>query len=352
MSSPRATTASPRDTGPVQDLYDTGIAAPTGPPSEAPSTPGPVIGATKVTELSHLQSATIGPDNTVYASIDDATGAPQLIAFDPVSAAVKQQAPMHVETDVHFAAGSVWAAGQSADANGQGCTVTRYDPNTLAKQGDYPIPCSAGYNAPRLTSMGDSVWFVSSDGTSLVQIDPTTNAPGKSVPLGYSGGCCQGSQGAIFCSCGNSDVWRLTGSDSAFVDLGNYNTIFPAGTGFWTQASGGAAYVDGPGGPTVTLAFADPQHESSIQGGDTTGVYVQGEPPDTPLGRLASDGSALVEIANAPVAGKDTINEITYDYGTGDFPWFATARGYVHLWELKDPVDQKDALWEQWAPLP
>ena len=154
---------------------------------------------------------------------------------------------MRVETDIHFAAGSVWASGQAADANGHNCTVTRYDPTTLAKQGDYPIPCSAGAGAPRLTSMGDAVWFISNDGTQLTQIDPGSNAPGNSVPLGYAGGCCQDSQGAVFCSCGNSDVWRLTATDPAFVDLGSYNPIFPAGTGLWAAQDSNAVYVDGTG---------------------------------------------------------------------------------------------------------
>ena len=66
--------------------------------------------------------------------------------------------------------------------------------------------------------MGDAVWFVDTSktdpntgaGTVLTRIDPSTNAPGTSVPLGPADGCCQDSQGAVFCYCGHSDEWRLT----------------------------------------------------------------------------------------------------------------------------------------------
>ena len=166
-----------------------------------------MTGAVKITDIQDLDGSTIGPDNTLYVSITDLSGAPELLAIDPSTATIKQQVSMRVVTDLHSAAGSVWAAGQTSDSNGQHCSVTRYDPATLADQGDYQIACTAtNGGAPRLTSMGDAVWFVDTTktdpntgvGTALTQIDPSTNAPGKSVPLGYAGGCRRDSQGAVF----------------------------------------------------------------------------------------------------------------------------------------------------------
>ena len=339
----------------TQDLYDSGI-SPSTPP---PPSPGAVVGAQQVVALQDLQGAAIGPDDTLYVSIDDSSGAAQLLAVDPTSAAVKAEVPMRSATSVYFAAGSVWASGQTTGADGQHCTVTRYDPASLADQGDYPIPCTNGNPGPALTSMGDAVWFIDTSkadpdtgaGTALTRIDPSTNAPGTSVSLPSRDGCCTASQGAIFCYCGNSDEWRLTGSDSAFVDVGNYSQIFPAGTGFWTEQNGSAVFVDGPGGPSVTLSMAGTVLIDSIVGGDPTGVYFQGEPPDESLSRQAADGSALVTLAQAPVSGSG-IDLTSYDYDRGGFPWFATPDGYLHLWLFKATPDSQQMLWLQWAPLP
>ena len=332
-----------------QDFYDSGIA----PPSVPPATPGAVSGAQKVVESQDLMGATVGPDDTLYVSIDTSSGASDLLAIDPTTAAIRNQIATRVATDIYFAAGSVWAYGQAADASGHFCTVTRYDPQTLAKQGDDPIPCTG-----LLTSMGDAVWFVDTSksdpntgaGSVLTRIDPTTNAPGTSVPLPLSDGCCQASQGAIFCYCGNSDEWRLTANDSAFVDLGNYQQIFPAGTGFWTevqQATDSASFVDGPGGPTAAV----PLNGERIVGGDPTGVYLEASSRDIQLFRQPADGSAAVPLANAPVSGSG-IDETSYDYLAGGAPWFATPNGYLHLWLFKATPDSPQALWLQWAPLP
>jgi hypothetical protein len=340
--------------GAQEDLYDSGIAASTPTPSGSP-----LAGVQKVVELQDLAGAAIGPDDTLYVSMDTSSGANELLAVDPTSAAIKQQVQMRAATKLHFAAGSVWAAGQTTDANGQHCSVTRYDPQTLATVGDFPIPCTGFEGAPRLTSMGDAVWFVDTShtdpntgaGTTLTRIDPSTNAPGVSVPLPQPSGCCQDSQGAIFCYCGQSDQWRLTSSDSSFVDLGNYEDLFPAGTGFWSEQGSSAIFVDAPGGPSITVPFSDPLLEDRVVGGDTTGVYVQGEPPDTPLSRVPTDGGPPVRLANAPKYGSG-ISETDLDYLSGGFPWFATPRGYLHLWLFKETPDSPMALWLQWAPLP
>ncbi len=340
----------------TQDLFDAGINY--APASPAPSPAGAVTGAQKVVELQDLDGATIGPDNTVYVSITDSSGSPQLLAIDPVTAAVKQRAGMRTVTDLHFAAGSVWAAGQTTDANGQHCSVTRYDPQTLADQRDIPIPCANGYPGPHLTSMGDAVWFVDTTkvdpstgaGAALTRIDPASNTPGKSVPLGYVGGCCQDSNGAVFCSCGQSDTWRLTEGDSSFVDLGNYPKIFPAGDGFWAEEGDSAVFVNAPGAPSVTIQLTGGSAGESVVGGDPTGVYLQGEPPDEALIRQPADGSAPTTLAKAPVSGSG-IDQTLYDYGAGGFPWFATPAGHLNLWVFKATSESPNALWLQWAPI-
>jgi hypothetical protein len=331
----------------------------TAPPQTAPPTTprpsyAPASGVDKITELQDLDGSAIGPDNTLYVSIDDANGAPLLLAVDSTTGSIKTQVPLRVAAPIRFAAGYVWISGEVADANGDYCTVTQYDAATLADQGDLPIPCTNG-SPPTLTSMGDAVWFTDTAktdpttgaGTALTRIDPATNAPGTSVPVPEPDGCCTGSSGAIFCYCGNSDQWRLTGTDSAFVDVGNYPQIFPAGTGFWAELDQAAVYVDGPSGPSANL----PLDGRRVVGGDSTGVYLQDSTQGTVLERQLPDGSAPVTLATAPITAAGTIDETDYDYGSA-FPSFATPSGYLHLWVFKETPDSHLTLWEQWAPLP
>ena len=63
----------------TEDLYDLGIS----PPTFVPPTQGPATGATKVVELQGLDGATIGPDDTIYVSVTDSSGAAQLLAIEP-----------------------------------------------------------------------------------------------------------------------------------------------------------------------------------------------------------------------------------------------------------------------------
>jgi hypothetical protein len=319
----------------------------TAPPQTPQGSIAAATGVLKITDVQSLDGSAIGPDNTLYVAISDSSGAPSLLAVDPITAGTKANTSLRASSDIHYGDGSVWVAGQATDANGQHCSVTRYDPQTLASQGDFAIPCASGAASPHLYSMGDSVWFVDAPGTSIVQIDPSTNAPGKSVPLPQLDGCCKESQGAIFCYCGNSDEWRLTDADSAFVDLGSYSQIYPAGTGFWAEEDQAAVYVNAPGGSAANL----PLDGRRVVGGDPTAVYLQDSTQQTALERQLPDGSAPVTLANAPVVAPGTLNETDLDYGS-EFPWFATPSGYLHLWVFRDDPSHPLALWEQWAPLP
>ena len=337
-----------------QDFYDSGIATP--PPNSSPG----MHDATKVTDLANLTGAAVGPDDTVYLSVDDGQGNARILAVDPHTASVRQAVPVRVSTDLHFAAGSLWAAGLNLDSNFQDCNVTRFDPSTLAVQATFPIACSFSYPGPKLVSSGDTVWVVdtsnydlnSDSGTKLLQIDPTTNVTGRSVDLPTNYGGFFDSQGALFCACGkgNSDIFRLTSDGTAFEDLGNYVDLYPAGAGFWstTQAGGDTAvYVTSAGAPAASLTMGS---QDTLVGGDTSNAYVQSEgnvtQPGTQLLRQPADGSAAIPIANAPTWDTpDQLDYTEFDYLTGNPTKFATADGFVTMWGFQG------SLWLQWAPL-
>jgi hypothetical protein len=343
-----------------QDLYDSGIATPP-PASPSPSASSPGMhDAVKVTDLANLTGAAVGPDDTVYLSIDDGQGNAQILAVDPHTASVRQAVPVRVSTDLHFAAGSLWAAGLNLDSNFQDCNVTRFDPSTLAVQATFPIACSFNYPGPKLVSSGDTVWVVDTSnydlgtdsGAKLAQIDPATNTPGRTVDLATNYGGFFDSQGALFCRCGqgNSDVYRLTSDGSSLEDLGNYIDLYPAGTGFWstTQAGGDTVvYVTGAGAPAVSLTLTG---DETLVGGDTSNAYVQGEgnvtQPGTQLLRQPADGSSAVPIANAPTWDSPAdLDYTSFDYLTGNPTKFATPDGFVTMWIFQG------SLYLQWAPI-
>ena len=207
------------------------------------------------------------------------------------------------------------------------------------------MPCDGGIAGPRIVSTGTAVWFVDTTkvdattgtGATLTRIDPDTNRPGRSVPLGYVGGCCQDAQGAVTCNCGNG-LSRLDEDAAAFRPLGSYTRIYPAGAGFWTEQGDSAVFVDGSGSVSATV----PLQDRRIVGGDPTGVYLQGGSPAVTLWRQPADGSAAVRVAAAPIFGTG-LDQTFADYLTGGFPWFATPHGFVHLWIHDKALDL------QWA---
>jgi len=331
---------------PEQDLYDSGIA----PASPAPAASGGMNGAVKVTDLQDLTGAAVGPDSTLYVSIDDAAGKASILSVDPRTAKVIPQITVPAATTLHFATGSLWAAGLTREANGDNCTVTRFDPASMSTQATIALPCAPNQDGPQIVSTGTAAWFVdttkvdlntSNGAANLTRLDPSSNQPGQSVTLPLLDGCCQDSQGALFCYCGGGGEYRLLDTATAFENLGDYAAVFPAGIGFWTEQGFSAAYVNSPAGPAATVPLSD----GWVVGGDPTGVYVQTSASDIKLLRKPADGSAAVQLATAPTIGTG-IDQTYLDYLRGAFPWFATSSGYLHLWV------QARALYLQWAPLP
>ncbi len=297
-----------------------------------------------------IQGQAISADGIIDLSVDTAAGKPQILAIDPKAGKVIKQVDEPRATDLHVANGSLWASGLSTNSSGGVCTVTRFDPATLDVQATFPIPCTFGYTGPRIVSMGTSVWFVdtsaydlnSNTGAKLTRIDPDTNKPGRSVDLGYMGGCCQDAPTAVYCSCSQGSLSRLTDEDPAFVDLGTLYGVFPAGDGLWTtDQSGNAMFIEGTGGPSATI----PIEGNQVVGGDATGVYYQRSRAQEELLRQPADGSPAVQVATAPVLGTG-VDQVNLDYLTGNPVKFAMTDGLATIWLVQGK------LYLQWAPLP
>jgi hypothetical protein len=341
--------------GATQTFYDSGIVAPT--VSTAPATPAPsvVSGAVTVTGATGLGGYAIGPDNTVYLSVQTGTNKYSLISFDPKAGTILKQVDVPRETSVHYAAGSVWLPGLKTDATGDSCSITRFDAGTLTELATIPVPCTAFYTAGPIASDGAAIWFVddskydssTNKGGVIARIDPQTNAPGASVPLPSENGYLADSQGAVFYSDSKQNYYRLTTGSTTLDSLGTLSSgALPAGTGLWVQSSGGksAQYVTQAGAPQATL-----QIDGGLLGGDASAAYIEvggynaAGVSENQLWRYPIDGSTPTQIASAPM-----IDGSPLDY-SGSPLLISNANGVLKIWTINNGTTPPVLL--QWTPL-
>jgi hypothetical protein len=341
--------------GATQTFYDSGIVAPTA--STAPETPAPsvVSGAVTVTGATGLGGYAIGPDNTIYLSVQTGTNKYSLISFDPKAGTILKQVDVPRETSVHYAAGSVWLPGLKTDATGDSCSITRFDAGTLTEQATIPVPCTAFYTAGPIASDGAAIWFVddskydssTNKGGVITRIDPQTNAPGASVPLPSENGYLADSQGAVFYSDSKQNYYRLATGSTTLDSLGTLSSgALPAGTGLWVQSSGGkpAQYFTQSGTPQATL-----QIDGGLVGGDASAAYIEvgGSNAvgvsENQLWRYPIDGSTPTQIATSPTVDGSPL------YYSGDPRLISNANGILKIWTINSGTTPPVLL--QWTPL-
>ncbi len=345
----------------VATFYDSGIVAATPTPavkSTPSAAPGKVSGAWQVAQGVGISGFAIGANDTVYATIQATDGTFKLMALDPAGQKILAQVPVAAATEVHYAAGSVWLPGLEADANGNTCSVTRFDGQTLAKQATVAVPCGY-FGKPEMASDGQSMWFVdvskydggTGTGAVLTRLDPQTNqpVPGSSVPLPFINGYRIDSQGALFYyDTGAKGYYRLTTGASAFDQLGVLRSpVHAAGTGLWVGSQVGktASYYTAAGTPAATV-----QTGGSVVAGDAAAAYVEvlGNNPqgqtEEQLWRYPVDGSTPTQIASSP-----TIDGSFLSYFGDPMP-IATGDGVLKFWSTRSGSDQQTQILLQWTP--
>jgi hypothetical protein len=342
------------------------VAGPTPAASSSQGT-GAMNGAVTVTQGIAIGGYAIGPDDTVFASIQTAGAAYSLISIDPTNGHILNQVSVPALTQVHFAAGSVWLPGPTpttGSGSGSGCSVTRFDPATLAQQATIKIPCGTG-GGPDIATDGDAIWFVdasnydSSKDTGLVltRIDPATNAPGTSVPLPQGHEKLIDSVGALFYGDDSDGYYRLTVGSTTLDSLGvlTYSgSPFAGGTGLWVRTTdlASAEYFTSAGSPTVTLAIS-----GTLVAGDSTAAYVAVPGTDAQGGwqaqlwRYPVDGSTPTQLAVPPIVNG---SYISYSMHPGPV---VGSHGVVTLWSTAGTAGGTGAsptapILLQWAELP
>jgi hypothetical protein len=349
----------------VQSFYDSGIVGgpqsfpPVSfpPVSAAPATAQPAVaGAVTVTKGTAIGGYALGPDDTVYLSVQIAKNSYSLISFDPKAGKVIQQVAVPASTEVHYAAGSLWLPGLKDTMVGS-CSVTRFDASTMTEQATIPIPC-AGVTGPLVASDGSAIWFenttnyhpATKKGAVATRIDPSTNKPGTTVPMPSAGGYLIDSKGAVFYDDANTNgYYELSSSATAFVSLGKFtNTAVASGAGLWVQNGTGkpAEYFTVAGMPDHTI-----QIKGTLVAGDSSAAYAEGQVATSNGGtqpallRYPIDGSNSTRIALPPKAAG------TSPLYSQDPPPTVTADGFVKLWAIQSDTPQASILM-QWTPLP
>ena len=349
----------------VQSFYDSGIiAAPQSiapvsfpPVSAAPGSPPPTVisGAATVTKGTAIGGYAVGPDDTVYLSVQTAKSSYSLISFDPRAGKVIQQVAVPASTEVHYAAGSLWLPGLKDTMVGS-CSVTRVDASTLTEQATIPIPC-ASVTGPLIASDGSAIWFenttsyhpATKKGAVATRIDPSTNKPGATVPMPSAGGYLIDSQGAVFYDDMNTNAYYvLTDGSAAFVSLGKFaNVAVPSGSGLWVQNGTGkpAEYFTTAGSPDHTV-----QIKGTLVAGDASAVYAEAQVATSNGGtqpallRYPIGGSSFTRIALPP-----KVNGNPQGY-TGNPAPTVNPDGFVTLWAVQSDSPQASILL-QWIPL-
>ncbi len=331
----------------VQTMYDSGI-APAASPTATASVPSPssspvaVGGAIDLGPAMFLNGYLVGPNDRVYASIQVSDSQSSIIEVDPTSGSIVARVDVRTSTPLHYAAGSIWAAGLDLDANGNACNVTRFDAQTLAKQATIAIPCT--FDGVVTASDGEALWFADTsnvDKPVLRRLDPDTNQPGTSVPLPILNRLVD-SQGSIFLAESDQGVQRLATGAATFEPIGTTPSLFfPGGTGAWIQSGSTAQYV---GGPTpVSLQIG-----GSLLAGDVGAAYVAvpGANGGDEVWRYPADGTTPTPLTTAPTLGGQPLDVL------GDPMPAVGPDGLAKLWLLRPGnVDQLDLVLD-WVPLP
>jgi hypothetical protein len=323
----------------VLKLLDQGPAALQGPPV-SPS------GMSIVDDISDASGQLLLEDGTVVAAVGHREITTELVAIDPTSGQILRRTPTTGSVSIGLAARSLWV-GTSEET----CGLDRLDPSTFAQQGSITAPCSV--IGPTFVATGDRVWVV--DGSSLRRVDPATNGFAETIALPIDGGRFMATNGTIYY--GTYDIpghwYRLTPTDSAFVDMGDlpgYTDAFAGGGALWTQDIDGLRSYTAPGAPTASVAV---DFEGTAVGADQSAVYVAKSDVSTAhseLWRYPIDGSAPSMVASNDVSVPGALGNFRLDYADGSL-LFGDVR-LAATWLLAVGIDQPGRMYVQLVQLP
>ena len=373
----------------VTDTFQTqGTASLDQPPSGSSPSPsvGPLSAGVNLVEdhLGGVGRAALAPNGTVYVTVGEQGAAfgdvkPMLLAVDSTTGKVRQKAVSVMIGGLAWAAGSVWAG--EFKRGDTGCEVSRLDPVTLADLADVPTVCN-DRDLTDFAAVGDAIWFVDRTGADangagghLRRIDPATNkvdtSPTGTVDLpfvpqavgvpGTSSVLASTSDGLIVGD-HQHGFYRLSTGGGSFEEIAlpdNPSTLFPAGTGVWTQTEIGTS-ADPAGVATFASSDAGSATQVGISGdlvgADDAALYAsqsQDDQQPEELWRFPIDRSSPTRVAIGGFAPNPFGGQVRLLYRDAAGPLLIGDKLAVKLWQSASSTgDAQLVLVMQAIPLP
>jgi hypothetical protein len=342
-----------------------GVAPPGGTASPSPRhipSPPPSGSASSVIQLLPslyaLHGQALGPDGTLYLSVEQPDDTFELLAVDAEAGTIVRRARSSGGGQVAYAAGSVWV-NEFTDTSGP-CSVTRLDPVSLTPQATVPTGCSSLGTAMAATR--DAVWVndptgldLDGKGAHLRRIDPNTNALTTEVPLPFASGTLAASASHVFYGddrIGGRGHFRLPDGGTTLEPLGgpDVGPRFPVGDGVWTQQGGAASRFATGAGASQRIDIV-----GSLVAADTRAVYAAepeypGDPQSGRLWRFPLEGGKPMVIARSSSSGSGA-DRRSFDLSAPG-PLLVSDTGLVKLWVSFTSDPGGSALALLWVPLP
>ncbi|MGK2851533.1 MAG: VWD domain-containing protein [Candidatus Limnocylindrales bacterium] len=335
---------------------------PVGPQPAASATPLPVgplsEGIVEVLpSVARLLGSAMGPDGTLYLSVQLAQGTFEVVAADPKTGRITARVEAQGGGQVALTAGAVWVG---EFAGGPACSVTRLQPATLVVEATIATACTTFYT--ELAATANALWYqdtaglrAGDPGAKVRWIDPATNKVSGSVDLPSTvvpdrATDLRATDTAVFfgfdSDAGYSELRLRVGQDRFTSVRTPGSRTLVAGDGIWVQEVAAASFYSTGGVADRTI-----QIEGSLVAADERALYVQrfgAQGSVQELWRHPLDGQSPTRLASGATIGS-AWGDRRLDYFDGG-PILSAPSALVKLWLVYASEDTSESrVLAQWT---
>ena len=312
-----------------------------------------------VPSIARLMGSAIGPDGTLYLSLQLAGGGHEVVAADPTTGRIRARVDAQGGGQVALTGDAVWVA---EFTGGSACSVTRLHPATLEVEATIPTSCTSYYT--ELAATANALWFqdtaglrAGDPGAKLRWIDAASNEVSGSVALPYTFGVdratsLRATSTSVFFGFYADDGYtelRLRAGEDRFTSIPTPGSrTLLVGDGIWTQLASTASFFT-----TGGVADRSVPIDGSLVAADEQAIYLQrfvGQGSVPELWRHPLDGSTPTRLASAATIGT-AWGDQTLTYLGGE-PIHRSRSALVTLWLIyaSEDISESRVLAQVGAP--